>query len=92
MRYMGPMFYENWLDHNDLDADGNCISTDIVYAQVPVRFFVRHFQSIFHSLEILLRFMAILGRTVKSKLPTEMFDSGILVEIQFFVILIQVSM
>ena len=31
---MGPMFYENWLNDNDLDADGNCISTDIVYAQV----------------------------------------------------------
>ena len=37
MRYMGPMFYENWLDANELDADGNCISTDIVYAQVLVR-------------------------------------------------------
>ena len=36
MRYMGPMFYENWLNDNDLDADGNCISTDIVYAQVLV--------------------------------------------------------
>ena len=36
MRYMGPMFYENWLDANELDADGNCISTDIVYAQVLV--------------------------------------------------------
>ena len=33
---MGPMFYENWLNDNDLDADGNCISTDIVYAQVLV--------------------------------------------------------
>lgn len=35
---MGPMFYENWLNDNDLDADGNCISTDIVYAQVLVSF------------------------------------------------------
>ena len=36
MRYMGPMFYENWLNGPDLDENGNCISTDIEYAQVLV--------------------------------------------------------
>ena len=36
MRYMGPMFYENWLNGVDMDENGNCISTDIVYAQVLV--------------------------------------------------------
>ena len=33
---MGPMFYENWLNGPDLDENGNCISTDIEYAQVLV--------------------------------------------------------
>ena len=36
MRYMGPMFYENWQNGVDMDQNGNCISTDIVYAQVLV--------------------------------------------------------
>ena len=33
---MGPMFYENWLNGVDMGENGNCISTDIVYAQVLV--------------------------------------------------------
>ena len=82
MRYMGPMFYENWLNDNDLDANGNCISTDIVYAQVLV--------SILY-LWLVNHLTNQIKRTSKSKLRIEMFDFGILEEIQSFAIFHQES-
>ena len=32
MRYMGPMFYENWSEKRDIDENGNCASTDVQHA------------------------------------------------------------
>ena len=32
MRYMGPMFYENWGNRRDLNDDGTCASPDVNHA------------------------------------------------------------
>ena len=32
MRYMGPMFYENWANSRDLNEDGTCASADVNHA------------------------------------------------------------
>ena len=32
MRYMGPMFYEQWINRHYLDDDENCSSDDVKYA------------------------------------------------------------
>ena len=32
MRYMGPMFYEQWTNRHYLNEDGTCSSPDVNYA------------------------------------------------------------
>ena len=32
MRYLGPMFYENWSPNRDLNDDGTCGNADVNYA------------------------------------------------------------
>ena len=32
MRYLGPMFYENWANSRDLNEDGTCSSVDVNHA------------------------------------------------------------
>ena len=32
MRYLGPMFYDNWVASRDLNDDGTCANEDVGYA------------------------------------------------------------